>query len=68
MAGESWELVGNVLATYNSEKGFFFHRIPSALRQVPPAEWCITDLPVGVKDFSLDLSQDLLLAFELTSM
>ncbi|KAJ7368178.1 hypothetical protein DFH08DRAFT_981703 [Mycena albidolilacea] len=67
MAGESWELVGNVLATYSSEKGFFFHRIPSALRQVPPAEWCITDLPVGVKDFSLDLSQDLLLVVELTS-
>jgi hypothetical protein len=68
MAGEYWELVGNVLATYKSERGFFFHRIPSALRQVPPAEWCITtDLPVRIEDFSLDLSQDLLLVVEATS-
>ncbi|KAJ7667980.1 hypothetical protein DFH06DRAFT_1126648 [Mycena polygramma] len=63
MSGDYWELVGNVLATYSSEKGFVFKRIPSAIRRIPPAEWSI-EVPVGVNDFSCDLSQDLLLVVE----
>ncbi|KAJ6484978.1 hypothetical protein C8R47DRAFT_958351, partial [Mycena vitilis] len=66
MGGDYWELVGNVLATYSSEKGFAFKRIPSAIRRIPPAEWSI-EVPVGVNDFSCDLSQDLLLVVEVNS-
>ncbi|KAJ7276250.1 hypothetical protein B0H12DRAFT_1227422 [Mycena haematopus] len=67
MSGNSWELVGNVLATYNPETGFVFNRIPSAIRKVPLTEWSIPDVPFAVKDFSMDLSQDLLLVVEVNS-
>ncbi|KAJ7129730.1 hypothetical protein C8R44DRAFT_777518 [Mycena epipterygia] len=64
MAGNLWELVSNVLATYSANKGFSFNRIPSASRHVSPAEWAIANVPFTVTDFSMDLSQDLLLAVE----
>ncbi|KAJ7507754.1 hypothetical protein B0H11DRAFT_1968526 [Mycena galericulata] len=64
MDGHLWELVGNVLATYSTENGFSFIRIPSAVRRIPPAVWTITTVLMAVNDFSLDLSQDLLLVVE----
>ncbi|KAF8211276.1 hypothetical protein K438DRAFT_1807028 [Mycena galopus ATCC 62051] len=67
MSGDSWELVGNVLATYSSETGFVFTRIPSSIRRVPLAEWSISALPFCVNDFTMDLSQDLLVVVEVNS-
>ncbi|KAJ7179951.1 hypothetical protein C8R43DRAFT_384220 [Mycena crocata] len=68
MSGHLWELVGNVLATYSPEDGFFFYRIPSATRHVNSSEWSIADVPVGhVRDFTMDFSQDLLLVVEIDS-
>ncbi|KAF8195944.1 hypothetical protein K438DRAFT_1826775 [Mycena galopus ATCC 62051] len=67
MGDSYWELVGNVLATYNTESGFVFTRIPCALRQVPHVEWSVDDVPFPVNDFSMDLSQNLLLVVEVTS-
>ncbi|KAJ7498966.1 hypothetical protein FB451DRAFT_18603 [Mycena latifolia] len=64
MDGDLWELVGNVLASYHPEKGFSFTRVSSATRHIPQAQWSIAALPVAVLDFSMDLSQDLLLAVE----
>ncbi|KAJ7228701.1 hypothetical protein GGX14DRAFT_414427 [Mycena pura] len=66
MEGSYWELVGNVIGTCSSGR-FSFYRIPSPLRNVPPAQWSITDLPVEVNDFSMDLSQDLLLVVDISS-
>ncbi|KAJ7095342.1 hypothetical protein B0H15DRAFT_904062 [Mycena belliarum] len=62
--GNLWELVGNVLAMYRPERGFSFTRIPSPIRNVPSAQWSVPDVPISVKDFSMDLSQDLLLVVE----
>lgn len=63
MEGNLWELVGNVLATYGPEK-FSFTRISSPTKGIPPAAWSIDVVPFNVTDFSLDLSQDLLLVVE----
>ncbi|KAJ7047414.1 hypothetical protein C8F04DRAFT_1058758 [Mycena alexandri] len=62
-----WELVGNVFATYSSETGFVFNRIPSPLRHIPDEQWSITAVSCDVNDFSMDLSLDLLLVVELNS-
>ncbi|KAJ6599108.1 hypothetical protein DFH09DRAFT_1130142 [Mycena vulgaris] len=67
MEGNLWELVGNVLATYHPQKGFSFTRIPSATRHITPAQWSVADVPVTVKDFSMDLSQNMLLVVEFSA-
>ncbi|KAK7061681.1 F-box domain-containing protein [Favolaschia claudopus] len=67
MGGNYWELVGNVLGTYSLENGFSFNRIPSAIRQIPSERWSLAELNIKVNDFSMDLSQDLLLVVEVTS-
>ncbi|KAF7355188.1 F-box domain-containing protein [Mycena sanguinolenta] len=67
MSGDSWELVGNVLSTYNAEAGFIFNGIPSAVRKVPHLKWSLPEVPFAVKDFTTDLSQDILLAVEVNS-
>ncbi|KAJ7283696.1 hypothetical protein C8J57DRAFT_1462686 [Mycena rebaudengoi] len=61
-SGQCWELVGNVLATYNSEKGYNFIRIPSVARHIPLKEWTVPQEPVVINDFTMDLSQNLLVA------
>ncbi|KAJ6614284.1 hypothetical protein B0H10DRAFT_2045515 [Mycena sp. CBHHK59/15] len=61
LQGNLWELVGNVVGTYAPQSGFSFTRIPSVIRLVSHKEWTITDVPFSVHDFSMDLSQDLLL-------
>ncbi|KAJ7744482.1 hypothetical protein DFH07DRAFT_24480 [Mycena maculata] len=65
MDGHLWELVGNVLVTYSAENGFRFNRIPSSTRHILPAAWSVASVPFAVSDFSLDLSQDLLLVVEI---
>ncbi|KAJ7700042.1 hypothetical protein B0H17DRAFT_1048340 [Mycena rosella] len=64
MEGHLWELVGNVVGTYDPQSGFAFTRIPSITRHISLAQWSIPDVPFNPKDFSMDFSQDLLLVVE----
>ncbi|KAF7301630.1 F-box domain-containing protein [Mycena indigotica] len=64
LGGNYWELSCNVFATYDSDRGFTFQRIPCALRNIVPERW---DLPVfsgDIADFTMDYSQDLLVVLE----
>ncbi|KAJ7068223.1 hypothetical protein C8F01DRAFT_1117338 [Mycena amicta] len=68
LTGRYWELLGNVFATYNSDHGFSFQRVPCSLRKIPFEHWELPVFPGHLVDFSMDLSQDLLVVVEVASM
>ncbi|KAF7313763.1 F-box domain-containing protein [Mycena chlorophos] len=68
LTGKYWELVGNVFATYSADDGFAFSRIPCAIKSLQPDHWKLPVFTGSIVDFSMDLSQDLLVVVEVASL
>nr|GAT54093.1 predicted protein [Mycena chlorophos] len=68
LTGKYWELVGNVFATYSADDGFAFTRIPCAIKSLQPNYWKLPVFAGSIVDFSMDLSQDLLVVVEVASL
>jgi hypothetical protein len=64
--GNYWELLGGVLALSKDAPGrtLTVRRLPSVLRGIKGVEWTIEDMGFIVEDFTVDASQDLLVAIE----
>jgi hypothetical protein len=62
--GSLWELYGNVWAHSRGNDAISFVQIPSRLRDIPLRQWTIR-LDFPMRDFSMDPSQDLLVAIEM---
>lgn len=64
-SGGLWELYGGVLAQSDEKGGISFIRLPSDLRSIEEKQWSLgPSFPCSVRDFAMDLSQDLLLLIE----
>ncbi|TFK55467.1 hypothetical protein OE88DRAFT_622844 [Heliocybe sulcata] len=62
----TWELYGGVWAARAWDtRGLAFMQEPSIFREIPMKQWVIEDLGFAIRDFSLDISQDLLVLVEL---
>lgn len=60
-----WEMVGNVLALRQPHENgpgssITFKTLPSPLRQIPSRTWTLSNFTIPIKDFQIDVSQDLL--------
>ena len=62
--GEAWELYGGVFAECSEDQEtLFFRQLPSRLRGIEAREWRL-DVGFHVCDFTMDPSQDLLVALQ----
>ena len=62
--GEAWELYGGVFAECSEDREtLFFRQLPSRLRGIEAREWRL-DVGFHVCDFTMDPSQDLLVALQ----
>ncbi|KZT29319.1 hypothetical protein NEOLEDRAFT_1128037 [Neolentinus lepideus HHB14362 ss-1] len=62
----TWELYGGVWAARAWDtKELAFMQYPSLFRDIPMKQWVIDDMGFAIRDFSLDISQDLLVLVEL---
>ena len=60
----AWELAGGVLAQTNPRGGISCVQMPCSIKGIPEHRWVApTDFPI--RDFTIDTSQDLLVAIEL---
>ena len=66
LEGPLWELCGGVLAQSDGRRDLDFWQLPSKIRGVPAKEWGV-DVDFDIADFTLDPSQDLLVAVEVRS-
>ncbi|KAI0788515.1 hypothetical protein C8Q75DRAFT_768748 [Abortiporus biennis] len=62
--GGVWELYGGVLAQSRDDHGLSFRQLPSDIRGIDDVGWTLEDLPMRIRDFSLDPSQELLVVIE----
>lgn len=62
----AWELIGGVLGIHVPGAGFTFTMVPSDYRDVAPKEWKV-DCNLPCLDFSIDPSQNLLVALDKVS-
>ncbi|PCH37773.1 hypothetical protein WOLCODRAFT_161036 [Wolfiporia cocos MD-104 SS10] len=67
LAGEVWELYGGVLAQAQGGRTLCFCQLPSVLRGIEEKRWTLKDLGFVIRDFGMDLSQDLLVAIQRSS-
>lgn len=61
--GSLWELYGGVLAQSRSRDVLCFTRLPSQIKGIEEEQWEV-QLPVQMRDFAMDPSQNLLIAIE----
>lgn len=61
LEGPLWELCGGVLAQSDGRRDLDFWQLPSKIRGVSAKEWSVT-VDFDTADFTLDPSQDLLVA------
>ncbi|KAJ7591110.1 hypothetical protein C8J56DRAFT_934707 [Mycena floridula] len=60
---ETWEVTGNLMAYYSLDRGLFtFKQIASLYREIPLKEWSFAPQDHKVSDFTIDPTQDLLVA------
>jgi hypothetical protein len=59
-----WKLCGNVWAHSKGSNAIDFVQLPSRLRGIPMRQWSLR-FDFGVRDFSMDPSQDLLVIIEI---
>jgi hypothetical protein len=62
--GGVWELYGSVLSQKSSKAEFHFHRLPSSIRGIPQKQWTISRRSFGVRDYTIDPSQDLIVLIQ----
>ncbi|OAX41500.1 hypothetical protein K503DRAFT_767638 [Rhizopogon vinicolor AM-OR11-026] len=58
-----WELSGGVLCQA-IQSGFTCVQIPCRIKGIPEREWTVDDLGFDIRDFTIDTSQDLIVAVE----
>ncbi|KAG1869662.1 hypothetical protein C8R48DRAFT_699324 [Suillus tomentosus] len=64
--GLSWELSGGVLCqAMRSRLGLVFTQLPCKIKDIPEREWTINDFGFEIRDFTIDTSQDLIVALEI---
>ncbi|KAH8100208.1 hypothetical protein BXZ70DRAFT_175300 [Cristinia sonorae] len=66
LEGPLWELCGGVLAQSDGRRDLDFWQLPSAIRGITPRKWGV-DVEFDIADFTVDPSQDLLVAMEVQS-
>lgn len=66
LEGPLWELCGGVLAQSDGRRDLDFWQLPSTIRGIPAKEWGV-DVDFDIADFTLDPSQDLLVAVDVQS-
>jgi len=66
LEGPLWELCGGVLAQSDGRRDLDFWQLPSKIRGIPAREWGV-DVNFDIADFTLDPSQNLLVAVEVQS-
>ncbi|TFK45311.1 hypothetical protein OE88DRAFT_1227633 [Heliocybe sulcata] len=62
--GRYWELYGGVLATSVGDSTLIFNKLPSHARGIKSRQWRIEDVGFPIRDFKMDLSQDLLVILD----
>lgn len=63
--GHAWELSGGVLCqTMQSRSGLACVQLPCKIKDIPEREWTINDFGFEIRDFTVDTSQDLIVALE----
>lgn len=64
--GLSWELSGGVLCqAMRSRLGLVCVQLPCKIKDIPEREWTINDFGFEIRDFTIDTSQDLVVALEI---
>ncbi|KAG0695360.1 hypothetical protein DFH29DRAFT_1005553 [Suillus ampliporus] len=61
--GHAWELSGGVLCQA-MRRGLECVQLPCKIKDIPKREWTINDLGFEIRDFTIDTSQDLIVALE----
>ena len=62
--GPAWELVSGILAQTNSHGGISCVQMPCRIKGIPERRW-VAFPETQIRDFTIDMSQDLLVAIEL---
>lgn len=62
--GHAWELSGGVLCQA-MRSGLACVQLPCKIKDIPEREWTINDLGFEIRDFTIDTSQDLIVALEI---
>ncbi|KAG2131373.1 hypothetical protein DEU56DRAFT_814182 [Suillus clintonianus] len=62
--GHAWELSGGVLCQA-MRSGLTCVQLPCKIKNIPEREWTINDLGFEIRDFTVDVSQDLIVAVEI---
>ena len=63
--GDTWELIGGVLGLADGPKSILFRQLHSTLRSIPGRTWKV-ELDFAIGDFTLDPTQDLIAALEVS--
>jgi hypothetical protein len=64
LTGRIWELYGGVLAQATGRNLLSFRQLPSHFRGIEEKTWTVDISQSGVRDFTFDNSQDLLVIAE----
>ncbi|KAG2358430.1 hypothetical protein BDR07DRAFT_1611922 [Suillus spraguei] len=62
--GHAWELSGGVLCQA-TQTGLTCVQLPCKIKDIPEREWTIKDFGFEIKDFTVDTSQELIIALEI---
>lgn len=65
LEGDTWELIGGVLGLADGPKAIMFRQLQSKLRGIPGRTWKV-ELNFTLRDFTLDPTQDLIAALEVS--
>lgn len=64
--GHAWELSGGVLCqAMQSQSGLTCVQLPCKIKDIPERKWTIDDFGFRIRDFTIDTSQDLIVALEI---
>ncbi|KAG1775705.1 hypothetical protein EV702DRAFT_1234788 [Suillus placidus] len=64
--GHAWELSGGVLCqAMQSQSGLTCIQFPCKIKDIPKWKWTIDDFGFRIRDFTIDTSQDLIVALEI---
>lgn len=62
--GQAWNLVNGVLAQAGSDGGISCVQMPCSIKGISEHRW-VTPTDFRIRDFAIDMTQDLLVAIEL---